>query len=59
MLKADFDINDVTLQKEEVAEVKWLCFAEFRSLLYSDAFVPHEKAYKDWVCEMLKANFKQ
>lgn len=54
LLTADFKISDVTLQKEEVAEVKWLSYDEFIKLLYSEEFCNHPKNYKDWVAEVLK-----
>lgn len=54
LLETDAKISDFTLQKEEVAEVKWLSFDEFVKLLYSDEFCAHAKEYKDWVAQMLK-----
>ncbi len=44
----------MTLQEEEVAEVKWLSYEDFLKLLYSKDFVGSDKKYKDWVAEMLK-----
>ncbi len=58
LLRADFELSQVKLQREEVASVSWLEYSEFEKLLYSDEFVPHEKEYKDWVCQMLKSNMK-
>ena len=43
----------MTLQEEEVAEVKWLNFDEFKELLYSDDFCGHAAEYKDWLCKTL------
>lgn len=54
LLKKDIDINNITLQPEEVAEVKWLNYNDFVNLIYSDDFCNHAKEYKDWVCKILK-----
>lgn len=58
LLVLDIDIKDCILQTEEVAEICWLSFAKFKDLLYSECFVPYDKSYKDWVCEMLQENFR-
>lgn len=47
--KCDKEIEELTIQGEEVEEVKWLSFEEFKNLLYSDKWVPMDKAYKDLV----------
>ncbi len=54
LLKTNIKIKDMTLQKEEVEQVKWLNYANFVKLFYSDEFCEHEKSYKDWVCDILK-----
>ena len=46
-LKLNLKIEDFKLQEEEVAEVKWLSFEDFKNLLYSDQFVPYEDELKD------------
>ena len=48
----------MVLQEAEVEEVKWLSFEEFKNLLYSDKWVPMDKAYKDMVVETLKKILK-
>ena len=53
LLKKDLDINDLKLQENEVAEVKWYSFDQFKKLLYSDQFVKHDDEYKDIVIKML------
>ena len=52
--KLDKTESELTLQEEEVDEVKWLSFEDFIELLYSDKFVPLDKAYKDMVVEKLR-----
>lgn len=47
--KLDKEIEEMTLQEEEVEEVKWLNFEAFKELLYSDKWVPMDKEYKDLV----------
>ncbi len=54
LLKTTAKISDMKLQKEEVAEVKYLNYDEFVKLLYSDKFCNHATEYKDWVCQVLK-----
>jgi len=54
LLDTDAKVSDMTLQKEEVAEVRWLSFDEFESLLYSEDFCAHAKEYKDWVLKVLE-----
>lgn len=57
LLKADFDITEAKLQKEEVAEIQWYEFNDFKNILYSNNFMPYDIEYKDWVCDMLSNNF--
>lgn len=57
-VRVDKDIEEMTLQKEEVDEIKWLSFDEFKKLLYSDKFVPHDKEYKDLVIEKFREILK-
>lgn len=49
--KLDKEIEDMTIQEEEVESVKWLSFEEFKKILYSDKWVPMDKEYKDLVVE--------
>ena len=53
-IKVDKKIEEFKIQKEEVAEVKWLNFEEFKHLLYSDRWVSYDKEYKDMVVEKLE-----
>jgi isopentenyldiphosphate isomerase len=39
LLKLNLEENEFNLQKEEVAEVKWLTYDEFKELFYSEDFV--------------------
>ena len=54
LLKIDVDIKDFKLQKEEVSEVKWLNYEDFKKLFYSDEFVKHDEKYRKIVLELLK-----
>jgi len=54
LLNLDIDIEDITLQKEEVEEVKWLNYDEFIKLLYSNKFCDYPIEFKDWAVEVLK-----
>lgn len=55
LLCRDIAVEEMTLQEDEVAEVKWLSSDEFKALLYSDSFTPFSNAYKDWVIGQLEA----
>lgn len=46
------NIEEFKLQETEVAEVKWLDYEEFKKLLLSDDFAPHDFAYRELVIEM-------
>ncbi len=54
LLRTNAKLKDFKLQKEEVAEVKYLKYDDFVKLFYSQDFVNHTKEYKDWVCSELK-----
>lgn len=58
LLHCDRAAEEFVLQEDEVAEVKWLSFGEFKALLYSDDFTPFGNEYKDWVVEQLEAAMK-
>ena len=59
LLKLDLDIDKFKLQKEEVAEVKWLTYDEFKKLFYSEDFVRFNDEYREIVLKILKDNFKK
>ena len=46
LLKKDIELEDIKLQVEEVDEVKWLSFEEFKKLFYSQDFIPYDEEYK-------------
>jgi Isopentenyldiphosphate isomerase len=48
LLKADFDLNQLILQEEEVQAVKYMDYAEFKKLILSGdkSFLHHDIAYK-------------
>lgn len=53
MLESNVDISQLKIQIEEVSEVKWFNFDEFKAMLYSDDFVPYDKDYKDMIIEKI------
>ena len=57
LLKINLDISKLNLQKEEVSEVKWLSYEEFKKVLYSNEFVPFDNEYKELVLQMMLSNF--
>ena len=54
LLKTNLKADDMTLRKEEVEQVKWLSFDEFKNLLYSESFVPHDNAFKNMSIDLLQ-----
>lgn len=54
LLKKNIDLSSIKLQKEEVSEVKWLKYDEFRKLFFSNEFVPFPDDYKEKVLNILK-----
>jgi len=59
LLKLNLDVNEFKLQKEEVAEVKWVTYDEFKKLFYSKDFVWNDINYKDLVLDMLKKKLSE
>ena len=59
LLKLNLEENEFKLQKEEVAEVKWLTYDEFKNLFYSEDFVWSDNNYKELVLNMLKENLSK
>ena len=57
LLKMNVDISKLNLQKEEVSEVKWLSYDEFKKVFYSSEFVPFDNEYKELVLKIMLSNF--
>lgn len=55
----DAKVYDFQIDKNELEEVFWLSFNEFKKVLYSDNFMPYEKDYKDWIIQKLEAYFAE
>lgn len=56
LLKVDISECKFRLEHNEVAEVKWLTFEEFKKFIYSKYFVVHTIDYKDEVIKILENN---
>ena len=59
LLKLNLKVNEFKLQEEEVAEVKWLNYDEFKKLFYSEDFVWTDNDYKEFILNMLKENLSK
>lgn len=59
LLESNLDISQMKMQTEEVLELKWFQFNDFKKLFYSDGFVPYDKQYKDFVMEKIKNYYSQ
>lgn len=57
LLKINLDISKLNLQKDEVSEVKWFSYEEFKNLLYSNEFVPFDNEYKKLVLQIILGDF--
>lgn len=58
LLKCNMPIEEMTLAKEEVAEVKWVKYDELEKIIFSKEFTSLTKEYKDKILETLKALIK-
>ncbi len=58
LLETTAKIEDMVLQPEEVAEVKYLSFDEFVKIIHSDEFCVHHHKYNDWLCSKIENYLK-
>ena len=56
--KLDKEINELTICEDEVEQVKWLNFDEFKELLYSDEWIPIDREYKNLVVKAFEDTFR-
>ena len=54
LVKIDFDIKDVTMQTEEVTEVKWVTINEFRTFLEENKLPPSNAFYTDYALKLIE-----
>ncbi len=54
MLTTNAKVSEMTLQPNEVDQVKWLKYDEFVKLLYSKKFCQFPIEYKNWIAQVLK-----
>ena len=52
IVKRDVDITQLRLQKEEVAEVRWVTRAEALELLEKDEFITYPKSFLEFLFDM-------
>ena len=58
LLYLNLKVEEFKLQPEEVAEVKWLSFEEFKKLFYSDEFVRFDDEYREIIVKTLSKKLK-
>ena len=46
IVNLDIDIKDITIQKEELSEVKWITKEEMEELINDNYVIPHVEEYK-------------
>ena len=58
LVRTDLDISDITIQEEEVAEVKFINFQELKKKVLDgdNDFVPHQEEYKKLFEHLEKIN---
>ena len=54
LIKDDFNINELTLQKSEVSECKWVSIKELKYLIDSEQFVKSVELYYDLFIKLLE-----
>lgn len=54
LLKIDIELEDLKLQVEEVDEVKWLSFEDFKKLFYSNDFIPYDEEYRKMSIKLIQ-----
>lgn len=50
--------NKFILKEDEVSEVKWIKYNEFKELLFSNEFTGHDEEYKELSLKLIKENLK-
>ena len=54
LVRKDFDIKDVTMQPEEVTEVKWVTINEFRTFLEENKLPPSNAFYSEFALKLIE-----
>lgn len=54
LVRKDFDIKDVTMQPEEVTEVKWITINEFKALIAENKLPPSNAFYSDFALKLIE-----
>lgn len=54
LLKLNLDIKDFKIKEDEVSEVKWVSYLEFKELFISDEFVKFNDEYIKFVLDIIK-----
>lgn len=58
-IRQDKEIDEFSIDKEEVAKIKWVSIEEFKDIFYSDKWVPCNNDYKDRIVEEFKKLFEK
>lgn len=55
LVNIDVSVDDIKVEKEEIDDVKWLNYDDFKRLLFSNDFCEYEnKEYKKYIANILK-----
>lgn len=57
ILKQDINVEDITLQKEEVEDVKWISAEELKKMLQEGSFFGYDKEYFNLLSQVLRITF--
>lgn len=52
LIQSEATLNQMVMQKEEVADLKWASIAEIKEMINQDIF--HKYLYFDWLCEIIE-----
>ena len=58
-IKADKEIDEFTIQEDEVDEIKWVSFDEFKKLIFSDKWPSERDEYKNLIIKHFEKIFNK
>lgn len=56
LMKSEATLSQMTMQTEEVAELKWATIAEIKDMIKQDRF--HKYQYFEWLCDIIEGNIE-
>lgn len=53
ILHLNVNVRNIILQEDEVDEVRWVPFSEFKNIIYSKDFIPYDEEYKRMIIDVI------